>query len=744
MEDARRSTRGHALPESVDDVLARHGLLGENHQPPAPPPGAPSGGRAARRRAAEERERAEAQENDPQPRPSEAAHRGPDPGSDGGVRRPADSGPGRAGTRDRTDRPDPTFPLTGAAPPGAVGPRNGPPGPPGGHGSYARSAPPSGGVPSTGHPPGRPAPFGAPPDPRPAPPEPDRRRHAASSPAPTGPAGEPTTTTAAARTGRHQSAAASSGSTQVPARPGRDDIGSGRPDVSEQAERTRREERTGQYDTRVRAIDETLTRFTAAHAGLALSRSDDDEPAEPSPAPAVRRRRPGLALRLAVLVVTVLVVVATTAGWAAQSWLDSSIVAVSALDAEGTGVVDAGAQDGDRNVLLVATDSGIVPGAAGAASAGTMVVAHVPAGGDGVAALSIPTDLEINRPPCDRYDPATATYTGETVPAEVRTSLRTAWELGGPRCTTRVVQQLTGIAITSYVGTDVERLGAAVDAVSGVAVCVPRPVIDGALGPVVPDAGENTLDGRRAADFVRAADVATDPAPDLSRVERQQQVVAGVLDSALSPGGLFDLTQLTALRSVFADAFVTDGAGLSEILAVALSLRRIDAPGVIAVAVPTTTGPNGRGQVELRDADAAAVFAAVREDTPLPAAASDPGSAGTGPSPADVTVEIVNASDRSGLAAEIGTTLGALGFGVGELGNTVQPTPQTVIRFSPDQAAAAELLATTVPSATPVPDPGATGVLQLVLGRSFDNVVRAPTEPVTPSAPASDVPPVEC
>jgi hypothetical protein len=44
-----------------------------------------------------------------------------------------------------------------------------------------------------------------------------------------------------------------------------------------------------------------------------------------------------------------------------------------------------------------------------------------------------------------------------------------------------------------------------------------------------------------------------------------------------------------------------------------------------------------------------------------------------------------------------------------------------------------------VPAATAVPDPGATGVLQLVLGRSFDDVVRAPSEPVAlRSAPGSD------
>jgi hypothetical protein len=66
--------------------------------------------------------------------------------------------------------------------------------------------------------------------------------------------------------------------------------------------------------------------------------------------------------------------------------------------------------------------------------------------------------------------------------------------------------------------------------------------------------------------------------------------------------------------------------------------------------------------------------------------------------------------------------------------NADQPTPQTVIRYSPDQAAAADLLAGSVPAASLVPDPGSTGILQLVLGRSFDGDVRPPSQPAAEQA----------
>ena len=143
-------------------------------------------------------------------------------------------------------------------------------------------------------------------------------------------------------------------------------------------------------------------------------------------------------------------------------------------------------------------------------------------------------------------------------------------------------------------------------------------------------------------------------------------------------------------------------------------------------AVPTEPQANSRGNQEMREADAKALFTAVRTDAPLPAADQ---AAATAAAPADVTADVLNASGRDGLAAEVAGTLGDLGFRTAEVKNAGQPALDTVVRFSPDRAEQARLLAGAVPSANPVPDPGSTGVLQLVLGRSFDGTVRAATAP---------------
>jgi LCP family protein required for cell wall assembly len=496
-----------------------------------------------------------------------------------------------------------------------------------------------------------------------------------------------------------------------------------------------RTEREADEHTRAMRIDETLTRLTAAHAGLTLAVTD--RPAqEETGAARPRRGRAATAGRLLAGALALVVLGATAFGWGTKTWLGTAVRDAAALDTSSSAVVDAAVQTGDENVLVVATEPAAEQGQP---RADTVAVAHIPDGGGPVTVLAFPLDLEINRPPCERWDAGASTYLAEPEQAEARTQLVTALDVGGPRCITRVVQQLSGLAITKYVGIDLRGVPAMTDAVGGAEVCVPRPVLDGVLGPVVPDAGTNRLTGVRAADFVQAGDVEGDPSAEYGRIERQQQVLAAVLNSAVSGTALLDIGRIAALRPTLADAVLADGAEIDQVLALAMTLRRLDADGIQYAAVPTGER-NSRGNTVLRDTDAAALFAAVRTDGPLPPDATGPGAGSSAPAPGDLTVEVINASSRSGLAGEVGETLRSLGFGVGEIGSAEQPTSETVIRFSPDQSAAAEVLAATVPSATSVPDPGSTGVLQLVLGQSFDDVVRAPSEPIALASPAAPAP----
>ena len=359
-----------------------------------------------------------------------------------------------------------------------------------------------------------------------------------------------------------------------------------------------RSDRDADAHTRAMRIDETLTRLTAAHAGVTLAVTDQHAP---KPTAAKQRLGPAAtAVRLLAGALAVVVLGATAFGWGGKTWLGSAVRDAAALDPGSSAVVDAAAQSGDENVLVVATE----PASDTAEPrADTVAVAHIPDSGGPVTVLAFPLDLEINRPPCEAWDAGTATYRDEPEQAEARTQLVSALDVGGPRCVTRVVQQLSGLAITKYVGIDLASVPALTDAVGGAEVCVPRPVLDGVLGPVVPDAGPNRLAGVRVADFVQAGDVEGEPAVGV-RADRAS--AAGARRGA-ELGGVGHRRCWTsggsgALRPTLADTVLTDGAGIDQVLALAMTLRRLDADGVRYASVPTGDAerPRQRGAARHR------------------------------------------------------------------------------------------------------------------------------------------------
>ncbi|WP_345382864.1 LCP family protein [Pseudonocardia yuanmonensis] len=516
---------------------------------------------------------------------------------------------------------------------------------------------------------------------------------------------------------------------------------------------------------RTRAIDASLTRLTAAHAGVSLRRDEDDDTEDPDglenldgaeDGPPTRRAarrtttgtpptpptRLALACRITAAALAVLTFLGVALSWGATRWMDSTIRTVAALDPE-AGVIDAEGQAGDDNVLVLGTASG----SSGTPSTtdertDTLMLAHVAAGGDRVVGVSFPMDLEINRPPCPRWDAAAATYLDETVPAETRTALSSAYAVGGPRCLVRTVQQLSGMSVTRFLALDLPGIAGMVDAIGGVDVCVERPVEDRTLGAVIPRAGTSRLDGTQAVRFAEAAAVASDPSPALGQLQRQQRLLAATFREALSASTLLSPTTTRDFAAALGRSMLADDVGVHEMVRLTSALDRPSADGVTFLPLPVSAVPNTRGNLELRDTESSRLFSALRKGQPLPTTTTPVASA-EGPEPGDVTVGVVNAAGRDGLGRQVGDSLRSLGFGVGEVGNAAQPSAETVLRFSPDRADAAELLGEVVPGARLVQDPGSTGTLQLVLGSSFDGTVRAPvTDAAAP--PAQTAPAASC
>ena len=123
-----------------------------------------------------------------------------------------------------------------------------------------------------------------------------------------------------------------------------------------------------------------------------------------------------------------------------------------------------------------------------------------------------------------------------------------------------------------------------------------------------------------------------------------------------------------------------------------------------------------------------------------PAASGCPTSdftAGAGPvaiTPAQITVNIYNATNRAGLAASTAKDVKARGFVIGQVTN--DPLKKKIdapaeVRFGPNGKAAADLVAKLVEGAAPTQDTRADATVDLVIGNGFKALVVAPTPTAT-------------
>ncbi|MDT7630144.1 MAG: hypothetical protein QOI50_2074, partial [Pseudonocardiales bacterium] len=532
-------------------------------------------------------------------------------------------------------------------------------------------------------------------------------------------------------------------------------------------------------ELRTRRIDESLTRLTAIHAGLGLEmtervsrsnrlalvdRTDDAPPNGPAdrdegqPPPP---RYPGWlrAGRIVALVAAVALFVGTAASWGTQAWLSGKLHSVDALDPNATTVIDLAGQAGAQNYLLVGTDPSAAPAQPPAAPSplpdqpplppqraphggsgqpggpvDTIMLVHVPKKANRAIVLSLPANLAVDRPSCDRWDPVGGGYPGGTSPAQSGVALDAAYTLGGPRCLTKAVQQLTGLSINHYTGLDVTGLAAVVDSVRGVPVCL--------AGSGSPASGPTVLGGAQAVDFVGDSPTAANLAGG-GQVQRQQLFVAALLRKATSDQVLLHLGELRAFVTAFGDHSRGANAGLGELGTLAHSMQSLDPSKIFLATVPTAAGPDAQGNQAPAADPAKALFDAIRGDQTLPgesAAAAGPsvddsnqpqpaGVTDTLP-PSAVTLNVRNGSARTGLANQAADLLRPLGFTIAAVGDAPPSDGgRTVIRHSADRGDQAAVLANAVPSAVSETVPGTTGLLDLVLGDSFDGQVRA--TPVT-------------
>jgi LCP family protein required for cell wall assembly len=332
-----------------------------------------------------------------------------------------------------------------------------------------------------------------------------------------------------------------------------------------------------------------------------------------------RRRR----LRIAVVtfgtLLVVLLVAGLLTGWALYGRLSENVTSDEATAAE---LARHAAErprrlvPGALNVLLIGSDSrsgkdnGRYGRNLGGERSDTTILLHLAAGRDGAVAVSLPRDLMVRVPACRERDGGTG--------AARLAQFNSAFTTGGPACTIRTVERMTGVRIDHHMVVDFHGFKEMVDAVDGVDMCLAEPVRDKAAKLDLP-AGRVTLDGEQALGWVRARKSLGDGS-DTARMERQQLFLGALVQKVRSDHVLHNPLRLYPVLHAATSSLTTDPglAGLRDLYGFVREVRGIPSERIIFTTVPREPYPADPNRDRLAEPAADKLFQLLRHDRPVP------------------------------------------------------------------------------------------------------------------------------
>ena len=273
------------------------------------------------------------------------------------------------------------------------------------------------------------------------------------------------------------------------------------------------------------------------------------------------------------------------------------------------------------NILVIGSDTragneeyGIVPGE----RSDTTIVLHISADRSRVELVSIPRDSLVDIPECMRSD-------GTTSRARSDAMFNEAFAIGaesgqvsdGAVCVQRTVEANTGVFLHHFLVVDMNGFTKMVDAIGGVSMCIPND-IESPLADLHLTAGQQTLDGRNALAFARARTGRGLTGSDLSRIARQQELLAATARTVLGMNVLTSVPELLRFLDATTESLtVSSGIGkLPDMAGLAYSVRAIRAEDITFMTIPIRTAPTNRNRVVWTE-DAAQVWANIVADVPM-------------------------------------------------------------------------------------------------------------------------------
>lgn len=356
----------------------------------------------------------------------------------------------------------------------------------------------------------------------------------------------------------------------------------------------------------------------------------------------------------------------------------------------------------------------------------TMLILHIRPNHRGAVVISLPRDTLVPILACKPDglgDPGQPAQPGQTE------MLNATFAFGGPPCLWKTVEQQTGIRIDHYVGLTFTGFMKVIDDIGGVNVCLPRAIKDPKSGLNL-TAGRHHVWGPQALAFWRERYVGI--GSDLQRIQRQQYLMAGLMQSVKSRQLLSSYAKMYSVLRDAAKAMTTDqGLSLTAMVSLAGDLRVLSTRSIQFITVPNIPAPTDPNRVVWRQPQANQLFGAIAHDTVLPRTnrkAARPVTVAT-TSPANVNVEVFNGNGLPGAAGQAAADLTSKGFHViGAANASSSSYTDSVIQYSTpaDLAMVNTLKAELSPVQVQQVSGITPGTIYLIVGSSFSGLHASP------------------
>lgn len=457
---------------------------------------------------------------------------------------------------------------------------------------------------------------------------------------------------------------------------------------------------------------------------------------------ATRRRRWPRVLAGIASTLVLLATGAAAAGAVLYDRLDDNIVGIDVSD-QFTDPRPTKAADPTEpmNVLVMGSDTRDIKGSkkyGNSSNAGiegqrsdTTLLFHISGDRTRILGMSIPRDSLVTLPMCkNSQGQMMGGYTGR---------FNEAFDIGGPGCTMKAVEELTGIYIDHFVVVDFNGFKDMVDAVGGVEVCLEESVDDPNSGLKLP-AGKQDISGEDALAFVRARETLGDGS-DLQRIQRQQDFISSMIRKVTSTGVITNPIKLFNLLDAGTKSLTTDKqmSNLSVIQDIAESMTGIRPSDVTFVTVPYVYNTDG-STVSWDQAKADRMFKAIINDQPWPEPATVPaGQTALTVPPSDISVLVVNGTPQDGFGNIVATDLQQQGYTVAGVRGAKTNSPTTSVSYGAADAEAARTLSYAAGATDSTVTERADGVLVLKVGDDYSGikpvVTKKKKDPLDTSAP---------